>query len=69
MVKVQKVAVWKVEGGFYENLDDATKACRAVVIREILQEAKANEYEDEAAMFAALWDDIERRVDQALAGA
>jgi hypothetical protein len=69
MVKVEKVGVWKVDGSFFENADEATKAARAIVIREVLQSAKANEYQDEAAMFADLWDEIERKTTAAMAGA
>lgn len=69
MVKVQKVGVWKVDGQFFENADQATRACRAIVIREVLQDHQAHKFEDEAAMFSELWDEIERKTSAAMAGA
>ena len=68
MVKVNKVAVWKVEGAYYESLDQAIKAVRTQAIRELIAEKKANQYEDEADMIADLWDEIETRVEKAMAG-
>lgn len=68
MVKVTKVAVWKVDGEFHEDLPSAIKACRTSIIREVLLEKKDESYFDEADMWSSNWEEIQRRLDQVMAG-
>lgn len=68
MVKVKKVAAWKIGDRFIEDAKEAEKVVRAEVIRELMKEDSASAYEDEADFFSHHWDTIEQRVKAAMAG-
>ena len=69
MVKVQKVVAWKIGNVYIENAKEAEIAVRAIVIREMMTEAKRPEKgKDEADWFAENWETIEQRVKTAMVG-
>lgn len=68
MVKVTKVAAWKIGDKFIESAKEAEKETRRLVIQELMAEDSASAYEDEADYFAHHWDTIEARTKAAMAG-
>lgn len=69
MVKVTKVAVWKVGNTFIEDFKEAEQHVRCEIIREMLvAEENMAIGESPAEWMSSNWDDIEARVKTALAG-
>lgn len=70
MVKVTKVAAWDVDGELVATRELAVRKVREAAIREVLDEENAKtgleQFKDEAAMFAELWDKIHGRVESAI---
>lgn len=69
MVKVTKVAVWKIGAAYIESAKEAEKETRRMVIKEMLvAEENMAIGESPADWFADNWDDINNRTKAALAG-
>lgn len=68
MVKVSKIAVWKVGDLYIEDAKEAVKVIRKEIIREVISEDSLSAYEDEADYFAHHWEAIDQKVKAALAG-
>lgn len=76
MVKVVKVAAWKIGDRYIEDAKEAERATRELVIRELLTEWSANgsgdpqlKLKDSIANWVAEnWDAIESRTKAAMAG-
>lgn len=76
MVKVQKVAAWKVGTMYIENADEAEKQTRRLVILELMEEQgglqKPLEFDgshDQVADWVIdNWDEVSRRTKAAMAG-
>lgn len=74
MVRVTKVAVWKLENGeIYEDQKSAERAVREAVIEELMAEKEFNPEADNrgqvASWVAEQFTTIETRVKTAMAGA
>lgn len=77
MVKVTKVAVWKVDGSYFEDAKQAEKVVRQMVIEELLTEQAPGiekwehhfESRHEMSEWVSMsWDAIENRTKAAMAG-
>lgn len=73
MVRVTKVAAWKIGDKFVEDVAEATKLIRRMVIEEILNEAygskDAFDVKEIAEFLSSNFDKIEARVKAAMTGA
>ena len=73
MVKVTKIAAWKIGNEFFEDMARATTEVRRLVIIEMLEEEgpgmEGITPEDIASWIAGSFDKIEARVKAAMAGA
>lgn len=69
-VKVSKVAVWNVNGTLIEDVKEATKETRKLVIEELVNEQKKHFGIDDNVpeWVADNWERIESRVERAMAG-
>lgn len=70
MVKVTKVAVWKIGDRFIESAAEATKAARLEIIREMLVNEE-NQFAGQgpAEWMSSNWDAIEAKTKAAMTGA
>ena len=68
MVKVAKVAVWKIGNTYIESAKEAEKETRRMVIQELIAEESPSAYADEADYFAHYWETIEARTKAAMTG-
>lgn len=68
MVKVVKVAAWRIGDRYIESAKEAERETRKLVIRELMAEDNASAYEDEADYMAHHWETIDKRVKEAMAG-
>ena len=69
MVKVTKVAVWKIGNTYIESAKEAEKETRREIIREMLvAEENMGIGEGPADWIADNWDEISNRTKAALAG-
>ena len=71
MVKVSKVATWKIGSEYIEDAKAAEQRVRQLVVEELLEEqedAKLCGDEDVAEWVATHWDLIVARVKEAMAG-
>jgi hypothetical protein len=69
MVKVSKVAVWKIGDQYFPDAQAATKETRRLVIEEMLvQEENMFAGQSPSSWMADNWDSIEARVKAAMAG-
>lgn len=76
MVKVVKVAAWRIGGRYIEDAKEAEREVRKLVIIEMLEDHPHKIWEDAdegatdnvADWVAANWDEIENRVKKAMAG-
>lgn len=76
MVKVAKIAVWKVGAQYFESIEPATTAVRRAIIEELmLEDGEDGLIWDEVELNGCIsdwvstrWNEIERRVKEALAG-
>ena len=72
MVKVSKVAVWKIGNEYIEDATRAAQAVRRMVIEELLRERQVREpmsIEQISEFVSTNYDQIETRVKSAMAGA
>lgn len=69
MVKVTKVAVWKIGPSYIEDAKAAEKEARRLIIREMMKKARRpRKGKDEADWVGDNWDEIERRTKAAMTG-
>lgn len=68
MVKVTKVAAWKIGEEYIEDAKAAEQRVRQLVVEEMIDEQKAAGIKDFPSWIAKSWDEIEARVKKAMAG-
>lgn len=71
MVKVSKVAAWKIGSEYIEDAKAAEQRVRQLVVEELLAEQEESQLandEDVAEWVAINWEEMESRVKKAMAG-
>lgn len=71
MVKVSKIAVWKIGNEYVEDSKEAEKAIRTAIISEMIAEVEEGQIlsaQDTGKFVAESWDAISAKVKAAMAG-
>lgn len=68
MVKVAKVAAWKIGEEYIEDAKAAEQRVRELVLEEMMEEQKATGIKAFPAWMAKHWEEAEARVKKAMAG-
>ncbi len=72
MVKVTKIAVWKIENSYYENAKAAEAAARRIILRDFLSYEGVDLDEDQLDSLADKlidnWDSFQQQVAAAMSG-